>query len=189
MNDESNSADGEVRSDGPTARMLTWARNSTMYRLSRQMMTEKQLADAIRKKARTKFEDISETQLDALAKTAVQFGYDMKALDDAAYAEITVRSGMRGGKSKRLIAQKLVQKGIARETASAAVEETDDLSAAVAFARKRAFGPFRKAELDEARKAKELSAFARQGFSFEIGKKVAFLDLEEAEEILYGAAR
>lgn len=42
----------------PTSRMLSWARNSTIYRLERRMMTEKQLSDAIAKKAKQKFEDI-----------------------------------------------------------------------------------------------------------------------------------
>ncbi|MGH6808686.1 MAG: hypothetical protein ACREEJ_17875, partial [Ensifer adhaerens] len=50
-------------SDTPTARMLSWARNSAVYRLERQMMTEKQLFDAITRKARQKFEDISQEQL------------------------------------------------------------------------------------------------------------------------------
>lgn len=168
----------------PTARMLAWARNSAAYRLSRRMMTEKQLADAIRKKAKDKFEDISDAQLQALAESALTFGRDIRALDDAAYAETAARSALRSGRSKRATARKLAEKGVDRETAALATEESDDLYAAVVFARKRAFGPFRRVALDEARKAKELSAFARQGFGFEIGKKVVGLSEEEAGEIL-----
>ncbi|MGO6907795.1 recombination regulator RecX, partial [Rhizobium ruizarguesonis] len=51
--------DEAVPSDIPTSRMLSWARNSTVYRLERRMMTEKQLFDAITRKAKEKFEDIS----------------------------------------------------------------------------------------------------------------------------------
>ena len=171
-------------SDAPTTRMFSWARNSAIYRLERRMHTEKQLHDAIARKARQKFEDIDETQVKALADFAVKFAYDNKVLDDVAYAEISTRSGMRGGKSRRMIAQKLSQKGVASETVAEAVAEADDLYAAVVLARKRAFGPFRKGELDEKRKAKELSAFARAGFSFEIGKKVFEIALEDAEETL-----
>ena len=98
--------------------------------------------------------------------------------------EIKARSAMRGGKSKRAIAQTLAQKGIAKDDVAAAIEEADDLYAAVVLARKRAFGPFRKAALDEKRSAKELSAFARGGFSSEIGRRVFAMSLEEAEEIL-----
>lgn len=146
------------------------------------MHTEKQLFDAIRRKARQKFEDISEAQARALADSAVKFAYDNKALDDVAYAEIGARSGMRSGRSKRAIAQKLSRKGIAGSTVAAAVAEADDFHAALVFARKRGFGPFRKGELDEKRKAKELSAFARVGFSFDIGKRVFEMSLEEAQE-------
>ncbi|MDR6817774.1 regulatory protein [Neorhizobium sp. 2083] len=172
------------QSDAPTPRMLSWARNSTMYRIERRMHTEKQLFDAIARKARQKFEDIGEIQIRALAEFAVKFAYDNKALDDAAFAEMSTRSGMRGGKSRRAIAQKLSRKGVASGTVAAAVAEADDFHAALVLARKRAFGPFRKGELDEKRKAKEFSAFARAGFSFDIGRKIFEMSLDEAEEVL-----
>ena len=178
LNDETDA------SDQPTPRMYAWARNSAAYRLARQMHTEKQLFDAIARKAREKFEDISVNQVELLAAAAVTFAYDNGALNDATYAEVKTRSAMRGGKSKRAIAQTLAQKGIAKDDVAAAIEEADDLYAAVVLARKRAFGSFRKAALDEKRSAKELSAFARGGFSSEIGRRVFAMSLEEAEEIL-----
>lgn len=172
-------------SDAPTPRMLSWAKNSTIYRLERQMLTEKQLADAIRRKAKEKFDGISEAQLRACTEFAVKFAHDVGALDDTAYAGIATRSGVRSGRSKRAIAQRLAVKGIDRETATAALEEADDLYAAVVMARKRAFGPFRKVDLDEKRQAKELSAFARGGFGFDLAKKVFGMSREDAEEILF----
>ncbi|MBM7047052.1 recombination regulator RecX [Rhizobium lusitanum] len=168
----------------PTSRMLSWARNSTIYRLERRMMTEKQLFDAIAKKAKQKFEDIGAEQIKALADFAVKFAYELKVLDDVAYAEISTRSAVRSGKSKKAIAFKLASKGIHSETVVAAVEEVDDLHAAVIFARKRGFGPFRRGDLDEKRKSKELSAFARNGFSFAVGKKVFDMERHDAEEVL-----
>ena len=168
----------------PTSRMLSWARNSTIYRLERRMMTEKQLFDAIARKAKQKFEGISDAQIKALADFAVKFAYELKVLDDVVYAEISTRSAARSGKSKKAIAFKLASKGIHSETVVAAVEEVDDLHAAVIFARKRGFGPFRRGDLDEKRKSKELSAFARNGFSFAVGKKVMAMTVEEAEEIV-----
>lgn len=181
---ESASVGAQNPSDTPTPRMFSWARNSTIYRIERRMHTERQLHDAIARKAREKFEDITDAQVKALAESAVKFAYDNRALDDRAYAEISSRSGARSGKSRRAITQKLAQKGVAKETAAAAVAEMDDLYAALVLARKRAFGPFRKVELDDKRKAKELSAFARAGFSFDIGKTVFAMPLEEAEEAL-----
>jgi regulatory protein len=176
--------DETVSSDIPTPRMLSWARNSTVYRLERRMMTEKQLFDAIARKAKEKFEDISAAQLKAVADFAVKFAYDNRVLDDSAYAEISTRSAVRGGKSKRAIAQKLAAKGVSSDKVEVALEEADDLYAAAIFARKRAFGPFRRVELDEKRKAKELSAFARNGFSFDIGRKVFDMSFEDAEEVI-----
>jgi regulatory protein len=170
--------------DIPTPRMLTWAKNSTIYRLQRQMLTEKQLSDAIRRKAKEKFEVISEAQIRACAEFAVKFAYDNRALDDRNYAEVATRSAVRSGRSKRAIAQRLAVKGVDRETASVALEYADDLYAAVVLARKRAFGPFRRTDLDEKRMAKELSAFARGGFGFELGKRVFAMSRDEAEAIL-----
>ena len=170
----------------PSPRMLAWSRNSTLYRLSRRMMTERELADAIARKARQKFEDITETQVKALAEAAVTFGRTMLALDDQAYAEIRTRSSARSGKSKRAISRKLIEKGVDREIVQQALAETDDFLSALVFARKRAFGPFRRPDvvLDDKREAKEFSAFARNGFSFEIGRKVMAMDRDEAEELL-----
>lgn len=164
--------------------MVSWARNSTIYRIERRMHTEKQLHDAIARKAREKFEGISDAQVRALADSAVKFAYDNKALDDKAFAEASSRSGMRSGRSRRAVAQKLAQKGVSKDTATAAVAGIDDLFSALVLARKRAFGPFRKVEFDEKRKAKELAAFARAGFGFDIGKTVLAMPLEEAEEAL-----
>jgi regulatory protein len=149
------------------------------------MLTEKQLSDAIRRKAREKFDGISEAQLRACSEFAVKFAYDNKALDDTAYAEVATRSAVRSGRSKRAIAQRLAIKGIARETATAALEEADDLYAAVVLARKRAFGPFRKADVDDKRMVKEMSAFARGGFGFELARKVLAMSLDDAEDLLH----
>lgn len=169
--------------------MLSWARNSAIYRLERKMMTERQLFDAITRKAKQKFEDITPEQLKAVADSAVAFAYDIKALDDVAFAQITTRSAMRSGKSKKMIAQKLSIKGVDADTSLEALDEANDMMAALIFARKRAFGPFRRVELDEKRKVKELSAFARNGFSFDIGRSVFLMDREEAENTLDSLSR
>ncbi|MBB3544847.1 recombination regulator RecX [Rhizobium sp. BK661] len=176
-------------SDIPTARMLSWARNSTIYRLERQMMTERQLFDAIIRKAKQKFTDINEAQLKAIANFAVAFAYEHAGLNDTAYAEIRTRSGVRSGRSKRHIAQKLSQKGVDGEVITAALDEADDLLAAVVLARKRAFGPFRRGDGDRDRVTKEMAAFARNGFSFDIGRAVLGMSREEAEDVMIARSR
>ena len=72
----------------------------------RQMLTEKQLSDAIRRKAKAKFDDITEQQVRACAEFAVKFAYEVGGLDDKSYAEVATRSSVRSGRSKRAIAQR-----------------------------------------------------------------------------------
>jgi regulatory protein len=178
--------DGDSQAPAVTPRMLSWAKNSTLYRLSRRMMSERELADAIKRKARQKFEGISSEDLQRLATTALEFGRTLGALDDRNYAETKVRTGVRSGRSKRLIQRKLQEKGVDSETVSIALEDADDLRAALAYARKRGFGAYRRGEADEKRITKELSSMARQGFSLDLCRRVVALDREEAEETMGG---
>lgn len=182
MSDESE----QDQPTGVTPRMLAWSRNSALYRLSRRMMSERELSDAIKRKARQKFEDISDEDLQVLANSALEFGKTLGALDDQNYAETKVRSGVRGGRSKRMIQRKLQEKGVAPETASIALEDADDVQAALAYARKRGFGPYRRGEADDKRLTKELSSMARQGFSLDICRRVVALDRDDADEMMAG---
>jgi regulatory protein len=176
----------EAQAALPTPRMLAWTRNATLSRLERRMMTERELSEAIVKKARTKFEGISDEQLHAVAAAAVALAYEQKALDDGAYARQKTETAVRNGKSKRFIAQTLSAKGVDTEVAASALQDTDDLYAAVVFARKRGFGPFRRGDADDKRKAKELSALARSGFGFTIGNAVFDMSQDEADAVLGG---
>ncbi len=181
MDDPSNSS-----ADQPTPRMLSWAKNSAAYRLARRMMTERELADAIKRKARTKFDEISEAQVNALAEAALSFGRGMKALDDQNYAEIRANAAARSGRSKRAIARKLAEKGVEKSIVTSVLLDADDLRAAIVYARKKGFGPFRRPDMDadEARWTKEVSSFARQGFGYDLARRVLDMNREEAEDIL-----
>jgi regulatory protein len=178
----------QVDADKPTARMLSWSKNSAAYRLARRMMSERELADAIKRKAKSKFEGITEAQLLALAEHAVAFGLNMKALDDTNYAQVRAASAGRTGKSTRAVARKLAEKGIEREIIETAVSEIDDLRSAIVYARKKAFGPFRRKPADDQQERRELASFGRQGFSFDVGRRVTRMTIEEAEDILSNAA-
>lgn len=178
---------GQDQIGGVTARMLSWARNSTVYRLSRRMMSERELADAIKRKAKQKFEDISEDDLQVLVTAALECGRTLGCLDDANYAEIKVRSGVRTGRSRRMLQRKLQEKGIDAETATAALEDVDDIHAALAYARRRGFGPFRRADADDKRIIKELSSFARNGFSSDVARRVVALTRDDADEMMSAA--
>jgi regulatory protein len=176
--------DDETENEPPTARMFAWARNSAVYRLSKAMMTERQLRDAIGRKARQKFEQIGDMQVSALADAAVRFAYDNLALDDQTYAEVSTRSATRSGKSSRAIARKLSIKGIDRDMAAEAIKAADDFFAAVVHARKRRLGPFRREPLEEGRLAKEMASFARGGFNYETGRRILAMTTRDAEDVL-----
>ena len=112
-----------------------------------------------------------EPLIDALVERYRETGL----VNDAAYAAGRARRGVTQGRSLRRIAAGLAAKGVdAADTAAAIASLRDEaadpeLAAAIAFARRRRLGPFRRdphprdAEL-ELRRA-ELAAFARAGFS------------------------
>ena len=110
------------------------------------------------------------------------------ALNDVAFAEIKVNSLRRQGRSRRVIQQKLGIKGVSGDIVVAALERNADgaesdeveLKAAMALARRRKWGPFRKTVVDDDRKRKDFAALARAGFSSGIARRV--LQAEAPEE-------
>lgn len=105
-------------------------------------------------------------------------------VDDAAYAVGRARSRLRRGQSLRTIQAGLAAKGIGAEDAAAAIgalheDGNPDLAAAVAFARRRRIGPFRRAapaaggpEDERGDRGKTLAAFARAGFARTVAEAV-----------------
>jgi len=127
----------------------------------------------------------------AVAIDALVARYRVSGLvDDAAYAAGRARARLRRGQSLKTIRAGLAAKGVAAEDAAAAIaalrEEggEPDLAAAVAFARRRRLGPYRRlpaAAVNEFR-LKELGAFARAGFARAVAQAVlACATPEEAE--------
>ena len=106
-------------------------------------------------------------------------------LDDATYAEARARSLHRRGAPLKAIAYGLRTKGVDADTASETLdrlreEHPDaDLSAALAFARRRRLGPFRPAELRAQHRDKDLATMGRAGFSYELARKVVEREEEE----------
>jgi regulatory protein len=127
-------------------------------------------------------------------------------VNDEAYAAMKLGSLRRGGRSRRFIEQKLSHNGIKRETINKTFQageddyasddnqddgETAELRAAIAFAKRRRLGSFRKPinrqgqgdtdiedtdsqeTLDNIRNQnrKDLATLARAGFSIDIARK------------------
>ncbi|MBV8779255.1 MAG: RecX family transcriptional regulator [Alphaproteobacteria bacterium] len=133
---------------------------------------------------------------DALAAAAAEIDRlvaryrETRLIDDAAYAAGRARSRLRRGQSLRTIRAGLAAKGVAAADAAAALaglagEGDPDLAAAVAFARRRRLGPFRRD--GDAERDRERAAFARAGFSRAAAAAVlGCADEDEAEALVRG---
>ncbi len=122
-----------------------------------------------------------------VARALVQTG----VVDDAAYAAGRARSLTRAGRSRRAIGAHLSQKGVRQEVAQAAMPDAaSELAAALAYARRRRLGPFRRelpegTELADVRR-KEIGALARAGFPQPVAQQALRMDRDEAELAVIG---
>ncbi|HWD58869.1 MAG TPA: RecX family transcriptional regulator [Stellaceae bacterium] len=147
------------------------------------------LRRVLRRRVRKRLPDDRDAAATAFAAIdALVARYRESALvDDAAYAAGRARSRLRRGQSLRTIRAGLAAKGVGAEDAAAAIDALrengdPDLDAAVAFARRRRIGPWRRdpgAPGDGVRD-KELGAFARAGFAR--AAAMAMLGCETPEE-------
>ena len=98
-------------------------------------------------------------------------------LDDAGYAASRARSLMRRGASARAIRARLLQKGVAsalidQALASLAAEAREpELTAALAYARRRRLGPYRSGARNEYRE-RDLASLGRRGFDLDTARRV-----------------
>ena len=111
---------------------------------------------------------------------------DVGLLDDDAYARLRTTALHRRGASKRLIRAQLASKGVAAAIVGKALETLDgehanaDLAAACRYARRRRLGPWRERHRDDGRE-RDLAALARQGFSYDIARRV--IESEDSETL------
>ena len=112
---------------------------------------------------------------------------DSGLLNDAEYARSVVFSQHRMGKSSKAIRMRLMSKGVASDDIDTALEIlTDevgvhsDIEAAMSYARKRKLGPYRTKDRD-GRRDRDLAALGRQGFSYDIARKI--VDAEDVEAL------
>jgi len=117
-------------------------------------------------------------------------------LNDRLYAEGKARTLARQGRPGHVIARTLAAKGVGAEEVETAVaglvaEDPDaDLTAAVAYARRKRLGPFRRPAERAERRQKDMAALARRGFSYEIARRVIdAADADAFDEATTGAIR
>ncbi len=104
-------------------------------------------------------------------------------VNDAAFAAQRVRSLTRSGRSRRAITAHLAARGIPAETARNALpEDTEtEIDAALALARRRRIGPFRRGDADVDARRRELAVLARAGFPESVARRVLSMAADEAE--------
>lgn len=107
-------------------------------------------------------------------------------LNDETFARARAGSLLRRGKPRRVIQSALKAKGVTADVAADAIAALSehsgdpDLDAAVAFARRKRLGPYGISGAGDDRRRKELAAFARAGFSYQLARRV--LDDGERED-------
>lgn len=177
-----------MTSDASKDRRILWAKRSAVHYLGSYSSSEENLRRTMLRRAARKFDDLSEGEAEALAEEAVRFCRENGFLDDGTYAQGKAVSGQGKGHSRRRVRMALVAKGVDPETAAEAAAQVDDLKAAVTFARRRRFGPWRTGPDSREARQKEAAAMGRAGFSGEIAFKVASMEMADAEEVLYAEA-
>jgi regulatory protein len=120
--------------------------------------------------------------LEALVTRLTTLGY----VDDRAYAASKQRDLTARGFGQGRVRGTLAAAGVSRDDVSAVLAPedgavVDPYAPAVAFARRRRFGPFaREAGLDPARRHRELAAMARAGHAFDVARRVLMATDEAA---------
>ncbi len=175
----------------------SYLRNAGSYYLQRYASSEKNFRDVLMRKARRRsLEGVEDSELASWIDRVCEFYRQMGALDDAAYAENRARYMRRSGRSAAWIRRALKAKGVAAELIEQKLVETDqqectnDWQAALAYAKRRRFGPFgnrmgqnKSASREQwyKERQKQLASFARSGFRFDLARRI--VDAQTIDEL------
>lgn len=118
-----------------TVAVKRWAYAAVSAREMSSAMLTRRLTD----KATRRFPDLAPATREAAVAAAVAACVGHGFIDDARFAEMSIRGGVARGQSRRRIALKLKEKGVADAEGLAAV---DDLAGALRLLRRRRLGPW-----------------------------------------------
>ncbi|MHA6720856.1 regulatory protein RecX [Sphingomonas sp. RS6] len=123
----------------------------------------------------------------AVAAAMAARGY----VDDRAFADARVRAMGRRGLGARRVQLALRHDGIREEDSDAVAEAIAEqaVASAVAFARRRRFGPFAAAIPDRAQRDKQFAAMLRAGHSPAIARALLAMSPGDAVEALFEAGQ
>lgn len=122
-------------------------------------------------------EGTSREELEGVVKQLVTRYQRSGIIDDARYAEASIRGLRQRGLGERAIVHRLSAKGVEAATVREALDRVDadqeepELEAALRFVRRRKLGPHRTSAVTAQERRKDLQALARAGFSYEVAER------------------
>jgi len=153
-------------------------------------MLRRTLQRRVEKRCRLRDEDpsVHAEAIEAVVGRAVSAGL----VDDARFTAGRMAALRRRGTSARALSAKLAAKGVARDLVTEAMaaerdaadaEGTDtEEAAAMAYAKRRRLGPWRRPETREAHRDRDLAAMARAGFAYGLARRIVEAEPEEGPE-------
>lgn len=175
--------------------------NSGLYYLQRYTASRAHFVTVMTRKidrsCRAHEDQDREKCLEMLEKVVPQFE-ELGFINDEVYAKGMVVSLRKRGLSSKMIEMRLMAKGLKKDHIKQTLEEHDtsscdghhpEIVAGLRLIRKKKLGHFRtkpRSEGEEGQKEsqKELAKMARNGFSYDIAKRVLNMDEEEIYQIL-----
>jgi regulatory protein len=170
-----------------------WLRQRALSYLDRFPATTMKMRQHLFSKAKPGMEQHGLKEADVRASIDGEIEKLVKSgiLNDAEFANSKARLLVRQGKSTSHIRNKLLQLEFTGEQVGDALAALDgsaearDLQAAARYVRKRKFGPYKAENTRSERYQKEMASLARNGFSYDVAKKVlSMTTVGEVEEIL-----
>ena len=132
--------------------------------------TEGKLAAYLARKVRERGWDGPAADPRGIAARMTRLGY----VDDRAFAEARGRALTRRGYGAGRVSQALRAAQVGEADAAPVVEQSreDAFDAALAFARRRRFGPFALQPADERARARQIGAMLRAGHGFALARRI-----------------
>jgi regulatory protein len=183
------------RRRGPRRATPKYLRNSALYYLERYASSSahlrRLLLAKVARSARAHGTDPEAGAAEVEGLIAELLGAGL--LDDARYAEGRALGLFRRGASARAIRSALLAKGVAPDLIERALEALraeaaePELAAALAYAERRRLGPYRSPLARAAMREKDLAALGRQGFGYDLARRV--IDAKDVSELEEEAGR
>lgn len=145
--------------------------------VERYQTTQARLERLLRNKIRMRGweEGGEEPDIEAISNRMVELGY----VDDGLFAESRTRGLARRGFGAQRINQELAAAGIDEGQREEALENYDALGAALAFAKRKRFGPFGTPASEPRIRQRQIASMARAGHSYDLARKIVDAESEE----------